>query len=525
MYLDKMLGRNSDIDITLINKENYFVFQPMLPEVISGSIQIQNIINPIRRLCPRVNLEVREVESIDLERQVVTTSPGLRPVPNHVKYDHLVVGLGNVMNFSQLPGLHQHGFPFKNLGDALHLRNHLIHVLEEADMEKDASFRKALLTFVVAGGGFSGVETAAELNDFVRAASRDYRNLDPNEVRVILLHLGDLILPELSPELGRFADQLLKRRKVEIRYGTRLAGATAEAALLPDDERIPTKTLVATVPSGPHPLCVDLPCKKERGRIVVNEFLEVPEFPGVWALGDCAWIPDVKTGDICPSTAQYAVREGKCVAANIMASIQGGKKKQFEFTALGMASALGHHSAVAQLFGKIRLSGFLAWLFWRAIYWAKLPGLERKIRVGIDWFLDTLLPKDIVQIKTGRSHSMSYERYGAGDVIFRQGDVGDRVYSLVNGKVEVVKEVDGTEKVLASLGPGEFFGEMALINDEPRVAGVRAVTSVDVLSIYRQDFGALLDHIPGMKQIFDQVMEEHLAGDKPPDSTLLTGGG
>ena len=157
MYLEKMLGKNSGVFITLINKENYFVFQPMLPEVISGSIQIQNIINPIRRLCPRVNLEVREVESIDLERQVVTTSPGLRPVPNEVKYDHLVLGLGNVMNFSQLPGLHQHGFPFKNLGDALHLRNHVIHVLEEADMEKDAAFRKALLTFVVAGGGFSGV--------------------------------------------------------------------------------------------------------------------------------------------------------------------------------------------------------------------------------------------------------------------------------------------------------------------------------------------------------------------------------
>jgi NADH dehydrogenase len=525
MYLEKMLGKNSGVFITLINKENYFVFQPMLPEVISGSIQIQNIINPIRRLCPRVNLKVREVESIDLERQVVTTSPGLRPVHNEVKYDHLVLGLGNVMDFSQLPGLHQHGFPFKNLGDALHLRNHVIHVLEEADMEKDAAFRKALLTFVVAGGGFSGVETAAELNDFVRAASREYRNLNPSEVRVVLLHMGDLILPELGPELGGFADKLLRRRKVEIRYGTRLEGATAEAALLPDGEKLPTKTLIATVPSGPHPLCVDLPCKKERGRIVVNEYLEVPDFPGVWALGDCAWIPDLKTDGICPPTAQYAVREGKIVANNIMAAIQGGKKKQFEFTALGMAGALGHHSAVAQLFGKINLSGILAWLFWRAIYWAKLPGLERKFRVGIDWFLDGILPKDIVQIKTGRSHSIAYERYGAGEVIFRQGDVGDRVYSLVSGEVEVVEQLDGTEKILARLSPGEFFGEMALINDEPRVAAVRAVTNVDVLIIYRQDFEALLDHVPGMKQIFNQVMEEHLAEGEATDATPSKGDG
>jgi NADH dehydrogenase len=190
-----------------------------------------------------------------------------------------------------------------------------------------------------------------------------------------------------------------------------------------------------------------------------------------------------------------------------------------------MAGALGHHSAVAQLFGKINLSGILAWLFWRAIYWAKLPGLERKFRVGIDWFLDGILPKDIVQIKTGRSHSIAYERYGAGEVIFRQGDVGDRVYSLVSGEVEVVEQLDGTEKILARLSPGEFFGEMALINDEPRVAAVRAVTNVDVLIIYRQDFEALLDHVPGMKQIFDQVMEEHLAEGEATDATLSKGDG
>src|SRR2546428_10379714 len=254
MYLEKIFGYRPDIEITLINSENYFVFQPMLPEVISGSIEIQHIINPIRRLCPHTNLHMREVQAIDLEQKIVTASPGFRPTLQRIQYDYLVIALGTVMNFSRMPGLKQHAFQFKNIGDALHLRNHIIHVLEEADIEHDEELRRSQLTFVVAGGGFSGVETAAELNDFVRDAARHYRHLDPKEVRVVLLHSGERILPELSVDVGRFAERLLRKRHVDIRLRTRLAGATAEGAILLSGEKIPTRTLVATVPAGPHPL-------------------------------------------------------------------------------------------------------------------------------------------------------------------------------------------------------------------------------------------------------------------------------
>ncbi|RMG52036.1 MAG: hypothetical protein D6723_09465 [Acidobacteria bacterium] len=506
MHLERHLRDDPDVEITLINRENYFVFQPLLPEVISGSIEIQHVINPIRRLCPRTNLLMRNVESIDLEGRSVTTSPGFRPTPTQLRYDHLVITLGTVMNFSRLPGLQQHGFPFKNLGDALHLRNHIIHVLEEADNERDPQLRRSLLTFVIAGGGFSGVESAAEINDFVRAAAQNYRHIDPDEPRVILLHSGDRILPELNEELGRFAERLLRERRVEIRFQTRLAGATAHAAVLRGGEKIPTQTLVATVPAGPHPLIEALPCRKERGRIVVNEYLEVPEYPTVWALGDGAWIPDLKTGGICPPTAQYAVREAKCVAENIVSALRDRPKKPFRFSAQGMAGALGHRSAVAEVMG-VRFSGFPAWLIWRTIYWSKLPGWERKLRVGIDWFLDLLLPKDIVQIKTGRSESIMQEHYEAGEVIFRQGDLGDRVYALIRGNVQVVREEATGERVLATLGPGDCFGEMALLAAAPRNATIRAVNSVDTLVIYRRDFEALLNHLPGMRQIFERLME------------------
>ncbi len=522
MYLEKLAGRNSDFNITLVNRENYFVFQPMLPEVISGSIEIQHIINPIRRLCRRTNLVVRDVEQIDLENKVVSTSPGFRPQPVRLPYDHLVLGLGTVMNFSRMAGLQEHGFPFKNLGDALHLRNHVIHVLEEADVEKDPEVRRGLLTFVVAGGGFSGVECAAELNDFVREASHSYRNLDPDEVRVVMLHAGDLILPEMPKKLGQFADRLLRKRKVDIRYGVRLAGASANAALLQGGDKIPCKTLVATVPAGPHPLISSLDLPQERGRVLVETTTQVKDTPGVWALGDCAFVPDLVNADkateerpviFCPPTAQYAIRQAKTCAHNIMVTEKGGKMKDFRFKALGMAGALGHRAAVADMFGKIQVSGFLGWLIWRGIYWSKLPGLERKFRVGVDWAMDLILPKDIVQIKTGRSQSISQEHYEPGEVIFNEGDVGDRVYAVIEGEVEVLRN----GQVLAKLGAGDCFGETALLSDAPRNATVKAASSVDLLSIFRGDFDALMEHVPGMRNIFESLMKQR--GGSAPAAT------
>ena len=219
MTLEKRLRRRRDVEIGLVSKDNYLVFQPMLPEVISGSIGLLDTISPIRRLCPRTNLYTREVESIDLGERLVTTSSGFRPRPYHLEYDHLVIALGNVTSFAGMPGLQEHALPFKYLGDALLLRNHLIHALEEADIEPDAELRQALLTFVVAGGGFSGVEAVAELNDFVRDSARSFRNLDPSTIRVVLVHSRDRILPELSERLGHFAQRLLERRGVEMAPG------------------------------------------------------------------------------------------------------------------------------------------------------------------------------------------------------------------------------------------------------------------------------------------------------------------
>ncbi|MCZ6549733.1 MAG: FAD-dependent oxidoreductase [Deltaproteobacteria bacterium] len=509
MALEKLLKKDAGVEIALINKDNYLVFQPMLPEIISGSIGILDTITPIRRLCPGTNFYTREVESIDLKKRLVTTSSGIRPRPSYLEYDHLVIALGNVTSFTGDSGLSEHALPFKYLGDALVLRNHIIHAMEEADIERDPEFRQSLLTFVVAGGGFSGVEAVAELNDFIREVSSSFRNINPREIRVVLLHGGSLILPELPDDLARFAQNLLQRRGVDIRLNTRLTGATAEYALLGDGERIPTKTLVSTVPSAPNPLVADLPCKKEKGKIVVTEFLEVPDFPGVWALGDCAWVPDYKSGQACPPTAQHAIREARCLATNIVATMRDRNKKRFSFNTLGKLAALGHHSAVGEVLG-FKISGVLAWLMWRAIYLMKLPRLDRKIRVATDWFLDLILPPDIVQIKTERTPGIGRAHFEAGETIFRQGDRGDRLYIVVDGDVEVVKAEPGEqgETVLARLGPGECFGEMALVSDNLRMATVRSCTSVNVLTLDRDAFQSLFAHLPPLRGLFQQLIEQ-----------------
>ena len=517
--LERLLKRDPQVEIGLVNKDNYLVFQPMLPEVISGSIGLLDVISPIRRLCPRTNLYTRTVEAIDLKNKVVTVSSGFRPRPLTLEYDHLVIALGNMTSFTGQPGLAENALPFKYLGDALVLRNHIIHVLEEADIERDPEVRRALLTFVVAGGGFSGVEAIAELNDFVREGARSFRNIDAAEIKVILLHGGDLILPELPTSLATFAQRLLQKRGVDIRLKTRLAGATAEAALLHGGARIPTKTLVSTVPLAPHPIVSSLPVKLERGRVVVNEYLEVPDYPGVWAVGDCARVPDGTTGAACPPTAQHAIRQGACLAANLVAELRGTPKRRFAFRALGKLAGLGHRSAVAEILG-FKISGVLAWFLWRTIYLSKMPGLDRRIRVATDWFLDILLPADIVQLKTDRGAGIARQHYEADEIIFREGDKGDRLYIVVNGTIHIVRERPGQPTALvAELGPGDCFGEMSLISDQPRNATVRTASAADLLTLDREAFHALFAHLPPLRTLFQQLIAERLPSPSNEDES------
>lgn len=294
----------------------------------------------------------------------------------------------------------------KTLGDAIHLRNRMIEHLEEADFECCPAVRKPLLTFVVAGGGFAGVETIAAMNDFLREALPFYPHLREEMLRLVLVHPGPFILPELGEKLGQYAQKKLAERKVEIRCHTKVAGVTDNEVELSDGTKMTMNTLIWTAGTSPNPLLETLPCPKERGRLLVNEHMEVPDWPGVWALGDCALVPDRKTGQYYPPTAQHALREGKVVAQNIMAAIRGGQKKPFVFSTIGQLAAIGRRTGVANILG-INFSGFIAWWLWRTIYLSKLPRFEKKLRVALDWTLDLLFSKDLVQFMTLRAPTVS----------------------------------------------------------------------------------------------------------------------
>lgn len=507
--LERLL-RPEEADICLVNRENYWVYQPMLPEVISGSIGLTDVVSPIRRLCPRTHLVMREVEEIDLRNRVVTVSPGFRPRQLKIPYDYLVIALGEVTNFYGMPGMLENARPFRTLADAIALRNHLIHVLEEADVEEDSDLRRKLLTFVVGGGGFSGVEVLAELNNFVRSVKKNYLRLRGEQVRCVLVHSRDRILQEMAEPLALFAQKILKKRGVELILKDRLVAATSEKAILKSGLEIPCKTIISTVPSAAVPVLAKLDCAKDKGSLQVNTGLELAGYEGqVWALGDCAAITTV-SGKPVPPTAQHATREATTCATNIVAAIRGGRPALFAFEGLGTLGSLGHGSAVAQILG-MKISGLAAWILWRAIYLMKIPGIKTKLRISIDWFIHLLFPPDLAQTRVEQESEIRKQHFEPGDVIFHQGDLGDSVYVIEQGDCDVIKEDNGAVKTLATLHAGDYFGEMALLSDKTRNATIQARTAMEVLLIPKRDFDTLRRSVPAFGEVFKELARQRAA--------------
>jgi NADH:ubiquinone reductase (H+-translocating) len=407
LRLQRRLRGRPGVEVLLVNRENYFSFTPMLHEVAASDLALTHIVNPVRKLLAEVSFLQADVEAVDLGRRTVTIAHGSERHAHELGFDHLVVALGCTANFYALPGLAERALTMKSLGDAIRLRNHLIACLEEADTECAvmAGIRGPLTTVVVAGGGFAGVETLAAVNDFVREALRFYPHLQAPDLRMVLVHSGPAILPELDPALGRYAARKLAARGIELRLGTRVLGVSDAGVALSDGTTIPTRTLVWTAGTCPHPLLATLDCGHAQGRLATDECLELPGHPGVWALGDCAWVPD-RDGRPYPPTAQHALRQARVVADNIVGALDGRPKRPFRFRTIGQLATIGRRAGVAQIFG-LRFSGFVAWWLWRTVYLAKLPRAEKKLRVMIDWTLDLLFSKDLVQYATVTSPAVA----------------------------------------------------------------------------------------------------------------------
>ncbi len=407
LHLEKRLAGAPDVEVVLIAKENFVLFTPMLHEVAGSDVAVTDIVQPLRKMLRRTRVRIATVEVIDLARKQVRILHTDLPHPVDVTYDQLVLALGAVTNFYQTPGLERHALTMKTLGDAILVRNRVIDALELADNQMDETARKMTLTAVVAGGGFAGVETVGAVNDFLREAMKFYRHLKEDMVRLVLVHPGDVILPELGESLGRYAQKQLGRRGVEVRLKTKVTGYDGKQVTLDDGTKIATRMLIWTAGTTPPPVLSGLPCAMQRGRVVANECLQVPDWPGVWALGDCALVPDpYNPGKFYPPTAQHAIRQATVVAGNIVAALRGQPPQPFRFKILGLLATIGRRHGVAEIFG-MQFSGIIAWWLWRGIYLSKLPGLQKKVRVALDWALDLIFSKDLVQLPMLRSPTMS----------------------------------------------------------------------------------------------------------------------
>ena len=410
--LQKAFQNDIRIDITLVSRDNFFLFTPMLPEISSGMIETRHIVTPLRAFCNRAKFYETEIESIDLENKkvVITHRIGKHTNPiewrsHMLKYDYLVIALGSETNFFGMSEAAKQAFTLKSLGDAIVLRNHVINMLEQADIEhEDLDIRKRLLTFVVVGGGFSGVEIVGELNDFILDSIKYfYHNLQKSYVRIILVNSGGRILPEVTEDLADFALHEIRKNGVEVLLNTRVIEVTSDNVKLDQGTIITTQTIIWAGGGKPQTLLSSLSCEHDKsGRIITNNFLEVAGYTdSIMALGDCACVTDPNTGKPYPPTAQHAIRQGKVAAINLISTIkcQENHKEPFDYKTKGVMTLIGKRNGVGIILGH-KIHGFAAWWFWRSYYLVNLPTVEKKLRVLVDWLIDLFFKRDVTRLKT-----------------------------------------------------------------------------------------------------------------------------
>jgi len=401
------------VSVTLINRDNYFVFQPLLADIISGAIETTHVVVPLRRMLRDVEVEVGYVERIDPGNKRVSIRRRQSGLTFDVEYDALVVALGSITDFRAVPGMAEHALGVRTLGDAFFLRNRALAMLEEAAGEEDPERCAALLTFVVVGGGSTGVEVAAELEDLLRTAHKTFSTLA--EPRIVLVHSRRHVLPEFGDRLARYATRKLGQLGIELKLERRLTRVEPDRVELDDGTVIRTETVISTVGNAPNPVLADLSVSKdavdERGWVTPDDTFAVPGLDRLWALGDCVSVIDPSTGRPWPATAQHAVREGPHAARNVLAVLAGRAATPFDYSQLGMLVSLGRFRGVGEVRG-IKVSGFAAWFLWRSYYLLQLPSLERRIRVAIDWALELFLAHDVIEINMRRTRTRPGEEVG-----------------------------------------------------------------------------------------------------------------
>ncbi|MCB1634000.1 MAG: FAD-dependent oxidoreductase [Xanthomonadales bacterium] len=484
--------RRDELELTVFNRDNHMVFQPLLADVAGSSLNPRAVAAPLRQLLPHAEIRSEEVLDIDLElREVVHAGADGRP--RRLPFDHLVIACGNQVNLNLLPGMAAHALPLKTIGDALALRARVMAQLEQAAVAEDAELRRRCLSFVVIGGGFSGVEVAGELMDLVQGALRYYPQLQREEISVRLLHSGDRLLPELNERLGRFTERRMRAEGVEVRLGSRAAEISAQGVVLKDGERLPAATVICTIGTTQLPLLGRLDLPQERGRLRCEADMHVSGQSSLWAMGDCAHIPNAQDGQISPPTAQFAERQGRQCARNLLRQLRGEATQPFRFRAVGAACGIGARRGVAELWGW-RFSGFLAWWLWRSAFLVKLPSLSQKLKVGLDWAWELVFPRDVSHFRSEPSEPVQREHYVDGEVLLRSDSQRMDLVAIEQGEVHIrSRRTDGNWVDEAAYGAGTLLGRVSLEAFAADEVEVVARGPVEVVRLPEQVLGRVAD--------------------------------
>jgi NADH:ubiquinone reductase (H+-translocating) len=476
-------------NVALLADQNAMLFHPMLAEVSGSSISPLHVVNPLRLFCRGCSIFMGSVDNIDLEQKTVSFTPGPFTPPVMIVFEHLVLAIGSVVDVSRVPGMPEHGYLMKTVGDAMRLRTDVLERLEAASMMTEESIRRKLLTFVVVGGGYSGVETAGQIWDLLRDVQRFYPRIEPKEFRLVLVHSGAYLLPQIGEELGKYCEVQLRSRGIEVRLNTRVDAITAGRAILNTGDMIETNTVVTTVGNATNPVIKKLidryQLPNDRGRLSTEPTMQVKGYANLWSAGDCSAVPQTD-GSVSPATAQFAMRQGTLLGKNILAARNSQPLEPFHFKTLGEMASLGHRNAVGKVLG-FKVSGFLGWLMWRATYLYKLPGLEQKVKVFLEWSLELLFPRDISLLNVKMTEVIGRVHLEKGDPIYHIGDAAFSFYLVEKGSIQVDDRSGSTR----TLGAGEHFGERELLQNTKREFDATALEPSTLVALDKTTFEAL----------------------------------
>jgi NADH dehydrogenase len=497
----------SDVEVAVISSENHMVFTPMLAEVAGRSLSGLDVVVSGRQVAPRATWLTATVTGVDLKRnEVEYTRPDGKIAT--LSYAHLVLACGSEINLDVVPGMAAHAYPLRTVGDGFTLGNEVIARFEQAAVEPDDAERQRLLTVAVVGGGFTGVEAAGHLFDLMRNIHPFYPQLSHTRPRMVLLQRGARIVPEFQHDsLSRFALRKLEQNGLEVRLNTEVHEVTARYVRLGTGERISTGLILCAIGTSPAALIKKIGLPMEHGRLKTEPDMRVTGAANVWAFGDCAAVPNAWNGQLSPPTAQFALRQAKQLAANLVRVRRGEATKSFRFRPQGLLATIGHHNGVAEIY-RLRFSGVLAWFLWRAVYLLKIPTFRRKLNVIVDWTWDIFFKPNIVQVYVARQQRFKQAHYAAGDFVFRKGEPGGAFFVVKAGSAGLYLD-EASETPLVTWTKGDHFGEAAFLKGAVHPtyrASVKAQTPLDLIVIEPADFTGLAESLGALQRELENSM-------------------